>query len=671
MIRESFKMRKLQWGPSERWCQPTRAHHDPFRHVHLDSGPYFRRSLPQSAAVTLALSLMLATLWLLLHRYGGITKDAQVYAFQALARLHPALATDLYLRNSSPDHYTVFSPLYASLISVMGLSSAALLLMLVCKIWFLGAAWTLARDLAGRNTAWLTVALLIITVGRYGGNGVLHFAEDYLSARSMAEALVVTALACHFRGLKRLGLLISVATLLVHPLMALPGLLLLTCLWLPTRPSIFAAIAGILVIFGIACADRFVPAGGNHSYIIGTTWLEVVRERADFLFVQLWSINDLKLNAGPFICLTISATAIPDRRTRKLCIGAILVGSAGLAVAFVASVIDPIAILVQGQPWRWVWVTSLCCILLLPETALRVWKDERCGPACALLLVLGWTFPAIDGAYAVSLALILWLVRARISSRVAQWLRVAAVALGIVVLLWALANCWTVATSSLSVNTEPFLAQMARNVVGLQIPAVFLFVFFLGWIMRIRSTLAPTLVCMILLVFGAVILPGSFPHLGPVGSFADSKKFGEWQAAIPATSSVFVADGRNSGEFVWFTLLRTNYLTATQSTGVVFSRATAFEVQRRSEVLLPLMNPSWKIFTNNALIRGGESEQSVHAVQPLTERSLVAICSDPELGFVVSRENIGFEPLRHRDADEWKDWNLYDCRRVRDRMAAT
>ena len=70
MIRESFKMRKLQWGPSERWCQPTRAHHDPFRHVHLDSGPYFRRSLPQSAAVTLALSLMLATLWLLLHRYG-------------------------------------------------------------------------------------------------------------------------------------------------------------------------------------------------------------------------------------------------------------------------------------------------------------------------------------------------------------------------------------------------------------------------------------------------------------------------------------------------------------------------------------------------------------------------------------------------------------------------
>jgi len=130
-------------------------------------------------------------------------------------------------------------------------------------------------------------------------------------------------------------------------------------------------------------------------------------------------------------------------------------------------------------------------------------------------------------------------------------------------------------------------------------------------------------------------------------------------------------DGRNSGEFVWFTLLRTNYLTATQSTGVVFSRATAFEVQRRSEVLLPLMNPSWKIFTNNALIRGGESEQSVHAVQPLTERSLVAICSDPELGFVVSRENIGFEPFRHRDADEWKDWNLYDCRRVRDRMAVT
>jgi len=223
----------------------------------------------------------------------------------------------------------------------------------------------------------------------------------------------------------------------------------------------------------------------------------------------------------------------------------------------------------------------------------------------------------------------------------------AAVALGIVVLLWALANCWTVVTSSLTANTEPFLVLIARNVVGLQIPAVLLFAFFSGWIMRLRSKLAPTLLSMILLVFGAVILPGSFSHIGPVGSFTDSKSFVEWQAAIPPTSSVFVADGRNSGELVWFTLLRTNYLTATQSTGVVFSRETALEVRRRSEVLLPLMNPSWKVMTNNEQIRSGKSEQSVRAVQPLTEKSLVAICSDPQLGFVVSRQDIGFEALRH------------------------
>jgi hypothetical protein len=57
--------------------------------------------------------------------------------------------------------------------------------------------------------------------------------------------------------------------------------------------------------------------------------------------------------------------------------------------------------------------------------------------------------------------------------------------------------------------------------------------------------------------------------------------------------------------------------------------------------------------------------------RPLTTKALIEICGDPQLGFVVARENLGFDSIRHTHAGLWKDWNLYDCRRVRSGSAAS
>ncbi|MGO8977615.1 MAG: hypothetical protein ACLQNV_29365, partial [Steroidobacteraceae bacterium] len=205
----------------------------------------------------------MAAIWLLTHRYGGITNDAQLYAIQALARIHPSLGKDLYLQNVSQDHYTVLTPLYAAVIRSMGLAPAALLLMILCRVCGLAAAWLLVRRFANPAAAALALALLIIVPGSYGGSGVFHTAEDFLSARSFAEALVVSALACHFGGYRRLGLAIASATLLVHPLMALPGVLLLICIGLPTRVTVILAIGAIAAIACIAATATVVPALGS------------------------------------------------------------------------------------------------------------------------------------------------------------------------------------------------------------------------------------------------------------------------------------------------------------------------------------------------------------------------------------------------------------------------
>ncbi len=159
------------------------------------------------------------------------------------------------------------------------------------------------------------------------------------------------------------------------------------------------------------------PAFSHVLTVMDASWMDVVQERSQFLFLQLWSIRDWVINARPFIYLAFTAFAVTDERIRKLCMVAALVGAAGLAVAFIGGLIGPVAILVQGQAWRWVWIGVFVSAALAPFTLLRVWRDEKCGPLCALLMVSGWTLPGVDGMACASLGLIFWLVRAHMSSR--------------------------------------------------------------------------------------------------------------------------------------------------------------------------------------------------------------------------------------------------------------
>jgi hypothetical protein len=144
--------------------------------------------------------------------------------------------------------------------------------------------------------------------------------------------------------------------------------------------------------------------------------------------------------------------------------------------------------------------------------------------------------------------------------------------------------------------------------------------------------------------------------------------FSDWRSAIPPDSNVFVVPAHNSATFAWFTLERPSYLTVDQSSGVVFSRATALEVRRRSDVLLPLQDPDWRLLSNMHKLHSGGTSSGFS--NPLTRDRLIGLCSDPQLNFVVAREDVGFEPIRHARSGIWKDWSLYDCRRVHPGMPA-
>jgi hypothetical protein len=617
----------------------------------------------QTKISAFALALLLAGLWLLLRGYHGITDDGQIYAFQAIARIHPHLASDLYLQNTSQDRFTAFSPFYAGFIEILGLEHAARFLTLLFTVWLFAAAFSAARAIGGRDCAWLAVACLLITAGNYGGSGVFRFAEDFLTARLPAEALIVTSLLCYLRGRKRLAVAVATLALFVHPLIALPGLLLLLCLSLPNQMIAVGAIGGILATLAIASVAANVSWASRVLPMMDPAWLGVVQERSQFLFLQLWSFRDWTLNARPFFCLALTALAVRGERVHKLCVAAAVVGATGLAVAAVASLIGPIALLVQGQAWRWVWITVFVSILLLPATVLQIWRDKKCGPLCSLLLVAGWTMTATNGLACVSLALVLWATRETIGDRTARLFRWVFLALLVAAVAWILLQYCGFATS-MHVTGESFVgAVQSRDTFTLRLSAALL-VAMVWRIARINNIWSQIFLAGALFAMLIFDLPAALRETRTLGAAADVAEFSDWERVIPSTSTVLVTPARDVGAFVWFTLGRPNYLAVDQSAGVVFSRDTALEVQRRSQVLLPLMDPNWKILTKLHAIAADEPKSDAPS-RPLTALSLSQVCSDSQLAFVISPENIGFDPLGHESAGPWKGWNLYDCRKAR------
>jgi hypothetical protein len=615
--------------------------------------------------LALALIPMLVLLWAFTHRYNGFARDGELYAVQALARVHQNLAGDLYLQNTSQDKYTAFSPIYACLIGLIGLQRAELALFLTCTAGFLVAAWFMVRELSNAESAWAAAALLIVTIGYYGAYQIFSYSENYLTARSLAEALVAAALACHYGGRRILAASIALGSMFIHPLMTLPALLLLFYLWLPIGAALAFAVGGTLASALMAFAATVLPPGAQALTVMDPSWLEVVRERSQFLFLNYWTSTDWELNARPFVGLTLTMLVLPEPRIRHLCLAAMLVGTSGLAVAYIAGAIGPVALLLQGQAWRWVWITGFTSVALLAPTAAAAWKDARCGPLCAMLLILSWTYSEVDGLAAIEAALILWLVRGFIDVRGARYLTWAAAALAVIVVGSVLAECWTFAASAIPESgRESLVLGRVREMFSMGISGLLALGLLAYWLKTHQGPVTVGIAAAACVAGSAVALSGSLKQLSIIGTRADIDAFADWRGRIPATSSVLIIPTTKSAQFAWFTLDRPSYLSVDQSSGVVFSRATALEVRRRSQVLEPVSEPDWQILTHIELERTG-ARKSEPPPRPLTASALESICRDDALGFVIAKENVGFDALPHRHSGAFKNWNLYDCRRVR------
>ncbi len=534
------------------------------------------------------------------------------------------------------------------------------------KTAFFVAAWFLVRRFTGRDVTFLAVSLLIVTSGRYGAFNVFHYAEDWLTARSPAEALVLTALALHARSAQFSALLVGCIALVVHPLMALPGMLVLICLSVPLHFALWGAAGGIVGALGLASYGVHIARPSGLLALMDPNWLEVVRERSIFLLPQTWFVSDWKITARPLLSLTLCAFAIDDARVKKLCLSALLVGASGIAVALISSYVGPIATLLQGQAWRWVWVGACVGVLLVPLCATSLWNAAGLGPMVAALLVAGWIFDRADGALLISIALLIWLGRRRVSVRILRDCRWAAALVGAVVAAQTAASAWSVLSREIfHTGPRPGALSVTRDLLKLEPLALVLPWAFLWQIRSRRSPAVLAVVCAALLLAIGVTLPAAIHSDARVEIRPLAPELQEWRRVIPLNANVLVVPTPVSPTLAWFSLQRPSYLSIDQSSGVVFSRATAQEIRRRSEVVRPVWDSTWRLSSRNLREHGlTASSSSLGSFASLTATGLAQMCRDPALDFVVAQEKVGPTAAAVPSSGPWRDWNLYDCHSI-------
>jgi hypothetical protein len=610
-----------------------------------------------------SLTLCVLALWTLTHRYRGLTNDGVLYAVQAIARIHPYFASDVMLSGTSQDSFTLFSPLYAALIQVFGIIGASTLLFALCTAGYLFAAWLVVRRLFDSPTAYLTVAVLICVSSEYGAWSIFHCQEDFLTARSLAEACVVGAIAAYYWQRPWVAAGLITIGMLIHPVMALPGLLLLVCLVVPVRVAAMAAAVGLagLALASLAAVHGLAPLASFKP--MDPKWLEVVEERSMFLFLKNWRAVDWEVQLRPLLFLAVAQAIIGHATIRKLCWAAGLVGLSGLALAAVPDVIGPIPILLQGQVWRWVWVTCTVAACMVAPSASLAWQTGGWGRLCASLMVMGWVFPPIDGEFAFAAAGLIWAVRSytRDSKRVLEFAAYTVVG---IITAWTVTGVWQLIDNTVLHSKSAFdpiaFTRWTFSLAPLALASAWFVCRVVG-----QFRFAPFFAAGLLGALALCFLPSSLFSAKGFESIHLRDQYKSWREAIPESSSVLVLSAPPVyAVFSWFTLERASYTSSSQSAGVVFSEKIAAEIRRRSEVLKPVIPADWRVLSQ---FQHPDAQKPTDALTPpsLTAKSLEEICKDSQLGFVIAKDNVGFSPIRHVDSGEYMDWNLYDCRRVR------
>lgn len=562
--------------------------------------------------------LVCAGLWFVCHPYLGIVGDARIYIGRALADLDPAgVGRDLMFVNDGQSAFSLFPSLARRLVALLGISHAAQIIgVLGCFCWLL-AALTLAFRLAEARAAWLLVAVLCGMSTAYGDR-VFFFAESLALPRPFAEAAVLGAIAASIANLRALaGILICIG-LLVHPIMALPGLAVVAVVALGIRRALAAGLAAFLLSVTLAWAG--VPVFDRLLIKMDHEWLGLLVQSSPHMFPTLWDSRSFAVLIIQAATLIIAAS-LTAGAARSVFLASLIVGVGGVVVAAVLGDIWPSLLVVQAQVWRSTWLMAVLAHFAYALCIARLWSKEASaqnGRVVLALLTLGW-FCAPSFMVVAPVAIFALLLRFRhsgapIGSRfvLLVWLLI----IGAVLFSYLdLAALYLQFLSTLP--AKPFLGAVFGLRQGIAaLPVCILAALWFHGTKRLQYQTAMGLCAGFALLVGALLLWTSRPvaavdmeTLGPPPEFAS--------VLNDRPGEVLWVDAKSEA---WQILRRPQWASVSQSFSIVFSRQLAMAWRERAQFLL-----------DNGLIAGNAfapwKSVDESAIREVTRPALGRLCA--------------------------------------------
>ncbi len=357
---------------------------------------------------------LLLTLALLVCRapYRGLRHDAVLYLAQALAHLYPGWAAgDFYFAFGSQDRYSLFSLPRAWLLlhtSTPAVDISAILLAWGLFIWALAA---LARELPPR-LRWLGVMAVVVASHNYGIGRIFGFLEPFLTARTLAEPLALVALVCLLRGRRLLALAALCASLLMHPLVAVP-MAVVFFFYLVDRDRRWAWLLVLLLpVAGLAWAD-VGPFAALFRVYDENWWRAVMQTNQDVVMSEghLVDVVAAVANLGVLGLACWGGGGELARAGR-----AALSAAAVLCLAsFVGGSLLHDVLIVQLQLWRVMWIVNVLALVQLPLLLSHEWQRGTAGRLAAVSLLVAYF--CADAYFANGWAIIAWAVVMLVVSR--------------------------------------------------------------------------------------------------------------------------------------------------------------------------------------------------------------------------------------------------------------
>ncbi|HZZ36079.1 MAG TPA: hypothetical protein VFE03_10165 [Caulobacteraceae bacterium] len=390
------------------------------------------------AHLWLALGVGLTALWFLSRPYIGIIHDAQVYIGRALADLDPGgIGSETDFVRDGQSAFSAFRPAAVALVAAMGPGMAAIALTGAALAAFWAAAggliWRMSRERTPAGGALILAGLVCVAAfpSDYGGLGVFHWAEPFITPRIGAEAASLTALMLLLDGRRWWALALLAGAAGLHPIMAAgPLAVALALMAWEDRRGWWLIGAGAVGFMAAAAAGA--PVAGRLFEAIDPAWRAAMFARTPNVLIWTWPVGSWALIAVQMASVGLAAWAF-DGRVRRLMLAAAGVAAAGTAVALIA----PASLLiVQLQPWRALWLVSCLAAAGFAPMAVALWRRGGAARGALALIAAAWlTRDAVFAAVplsAAALALIAW-PAARPFPRVALlalWAGMAGLAIG-------------------------------------------------------------------------------------------------------------------------------------------------------------------------------------------------------------------------------------------------